>query len=153
MAQKYLHDRHALVQLAPPGKIKPAADDEDSDSGGDDEDDDSDSNSDAKKRRLCVRVLGAQNLSTEGDSVLLYHAHSNTRVYHEADPAGIEFGFGDAYALETLLQATSEKPILYRDVPADTEEDRKRIVDHLLAQKVNGVAMIYYTYSYVKNMI
>ena len=134
MDRKFLHDRHSLIMVAPPHgksdtKAKAKSDDDDSDT------EDDDAVAAKNKRRFLLRVEGAQNLSVEGNAVLLYHSQNNTRVFHEADPAGIEFGFEDTPAIEELMNAVS-KPVAFADIPHDSDGDRERVVSVLLDQKV-----------------
>jgi len=67
-------------------------------------------------------------------TLVLYHCCRNTRRFQEVDERGIEFEHADEAALRFILAAKSAFAL--KDVPADSMEDRVRVVSILIEERI-----------------
>ena len=75
------------------------------------------------------------------EGVLLYHALDNATMFRGRPVACLEFEAEDAPALEALLASHAARPVLVRDLPHASDEDKVAVTASLYAEGVLAVSV------------
>ena len=87
----------------------------------------------ATTRVHCVERRDARLVPGEA-GVLLYHALDNATSHRGRPVACLEFEEEDAPALEALLASHAARPVLVRDLPHSSDDDRIAVASSLVAE-------------------
>jgi len=87
----------------------------------------------ATTRVHCVERRDARLVPGEA-GVLLYHALDNATSHRGKPVACLEFEEEDAPALEALLASHAARPVLVRDLPHSSDDDRIAVASSLVAE-------------------
>lgn len=75
------------------------------------------------------------------EGVLLYHALDNATTFRGRPVACLEFEAEDAPALEALLASHAARPVLVRDLPHSSDEDKVAVAASLYAEGLLAVSV------------
>ena len=88
----------------------------------------------ATTRVHCVERRDARLVPGEESGVLLYHALDNATTHRGRPVACLEFEEEDAPCLEALLASHAARPVLVRDLPHSSDDDRIAVAASLVAE-------------------